>query len=174
MKTLSFDLPASDAQSISSAQLIYDVKESGSAQLAVNGTSVGELPGTATVPAQAGDPAQWVQRSIEVNPSLFKSGTNTITLTMAGNIGFDRLQFEFAYGGAAVVPPAPLPSLKSRGDLNGDGKIGPLDISRLLSKWASILAADLADADISAGPGNISSGKIDLYDVNIIMRIWAP
>ena len=55
-----------------------------------------------------------------------------------------------------------------------DGKIDIFDVSRLLSKWGSTNASDLAEADINAGPKNVSQGKIDLYDVNKMMANWLP
>lgn len=55
-----------------------------------------------------------------------------------------------------------------------DGKVNIYDTSRILSKWGSIVAADLAECDINAGPDNLSQSKIDLYDANLIMRNWLP
>jgi hypothetical protein len=72
-------------------------------------------------------------------------------------------------GGTPPPPPTYTP-----GDLNKDGKVNIFDVSILLSKWASILAVDLAEADINAGPNNISQGKIDLYDANKLMANWRP
>lgn len=65
-------------------------------------------------------------------------------------------------------------SLKSRGDLDGDGKIDIRDIAKLLSKWGSKDPQDLLDADISVGPGNVSQGEIDIYDANRLMANWTP
>ena len=36
--------------------------------------------------------------------------TNTITIDMNGNLAFDRLQFEFAYGGQAAAPLRAVPT----------------------------------------------------------------
>ncbi len=69
-------------------------------------------------------------------------------------------------------PPSPPSPLKSRGDLDGDGKIGILDITRLFTKWGSTVPADLTEADINPGPGGISAGKIDIYDANKLMANW--
>lgn len=69
--------------------------------------------------------------------------------------------------------PAPSP-VYAAGDLNKDGKVNIYDVSILLSKWGSVNAADLTDCDINAGPGNISQGKIDLFDANKIMANWLP
>ncbi|MFH1423350.1 MAG: DUF4838 domain-containing protein [Candidatus Nealsonbacteria bacterium] len=66
------------------------------------------------------------------------------------------------------------------GDISGttagqrDGKIDTYDISRMFSKWGSVIAADLQDCDINVGPADISQGKIDLYDANLMMRNWQP
>ena len=64
------------------------------------------------------------------------------------------------------------PTLKSRGDLNDDGKIDLFDISRLLTKWGSTKLEDLLEADINAGPNNISQGVIDIFDANRLMANW--
>jgi hypothetical protein len=58
------------------------------------------------------------------------------------------------------------------GDLNRDGRVNILDVSRLLSKWGSVLAADLKEGDISDGAGGSSSGKIDIFDANKLMANW--
>ncbi|MFH1423351.1 MAG: DUF4838 domain-containing protein [Candidatus Nealsonbacteria bacterium] len=71
-------------------------------------------------------------------------------------------------------PGAPTPPVYVAGDLNKDGKVNLFDISILLSKWGSIVSADLQECDINAGPSNISQGKIDLYDANLLMRNWQP
>ena len=97
-KGLQFDLPPSDATGIARAQLVYDTRGNGKATLALNGTSVGSLPGAATV--RAAPPDQWVQRSIELDPRAIKAGANSITVTMAGDVQFDRLQIELDYDSA--------------------------------------------------------------------------
>lgn len=110
-KTLTFDLPSEDASGISHAQLIYDIKKKGSASLTVNGGNVGDMQKWTTVGyPQSKDVTQWVQRSVEINTSLLKSGTNVITISMSGNVAFDRLQFELGYGGISSPQPSPLPS----------------------------------------------------------------
>lgn len=117
-KTLSFDLSAQDAVGISRAQLIYDTKLPGSATLKVNGTLVGALLNDTTIPYSAGtnDETIWAQRSIDVSPSLFRVGTNTITVDMSGGIMFDRLQFEFAYGSAGPsLPTVAIPAVTPQG-----------------------------------------------------------
>ncbi|MFH1423880.1 MAG: DUF4838 domain-containing protein [Candidatus Nealsonbacteria bacterium] len=73
---------------------------------------------------------------------------------------------------ASEIPPPP--PIYTPGDLNKDGKVNIFDVSILLSRWGSTNAADLQEADISAGPGNISQSKVDLYDANLMMRNWLP
>jgi len=96
-QTLTFELPASDAQGIARAQLIFDIRENGSGTLEVNGVNVGAMPDKSTAPGLNQD-TEWAQRSIVVDPSLLQPGQNTIKVTMSGNVGFDRLHFELAYG----------------------------------------------------------------------------
>jgi len=64
------------------------------------------------------------------------------------------------------------PPTYTPGDLNRDGKVDLYDVSILLSRWGSTNPTDLAEADINAGPNNVSQGKIDLYDANVLMRNW--
>ena len=54
-----------------------------------------------------------------------------------------------------------------------DGKVDVNDVSRLFSKWNSIRAEDLAEADINGSKG-ATDGKIDLYDANKLMANWSP
>lgn len=54
-----------------------------------------------------------------------------------------------------------------------DGIIDIFDVSRLLSKWGSTNSTDLLEADINAGPNNISQGKIDIFDANRLMANWS-
>lgn len=66
------------------------------------------------------------------------------------------------------------------GDISGptagvrDGKVNIFDLSRMMSKWGSTDAQDLAEVDINPGPGNVSKGKIDIYDANRMMANWLP
>ena len=85
------------------AQFVYDIRsfgEAGTATLSVNGTQVGPLPGPATVEAVAG--AEWVHRSIDVNPALLQPGMNNVVINLQGFVHLDRLQMELAY---ATLPP---------------------------------------------------------------------
>ena len=68
----------------------------------------------------------------------------------------------------------PPPPTYVSGDLNKDGKVNIYDVSILLSKWGSVVSADLTECDINSGPGNVSQGKIDLFDANKIMANWLP
>ncbi len=94
----------------------------------------------------------------------FKNGVFTDTV--------DNIASLAACDSAPEPPPPPPPTLKSRGDLDGDGKIGILDITRLFTKWGSTVLADLAEADINPGPGGVSLGRIDIYDANKLMANW--
>jgi hypothetical protein len=96
-KTLSFELPAADATGIARAQLVYDIRESGSVTVAVNGKSLGTLPRTDTVPAALNEDTHWVERSVDVDPALLKAGTNTVTFHLEGMVALDRMHFELAY-----------------------------------------------------------------------------
>lgn len=98
-KSLSLNLPSESVKGIANAQLVYDIKREGYATLYVNGKKIGKMPEWKTVSyPKANDAQQWVQRSIKVEPSILKEGTNEIRIEMSGNVGFDRLQFEFGYG----------------------------------------------------------------------------
>jgi len=66
------------------------------------------------------------------------------------------------------------PTATDTSEQKRDGKIDINDVSRMHSKWGSTRAADLAEADINAGPGNVSSGTIDIYDANKLMANWTP
>jgi len=63
--------------------------------------------------------------------------------------------------------------LTKLGDLTRDGKVSILDVSLLLSRWNSILQADLDVADVN-GPQGLPDGKIDIYDANKMMANWGP
>ncbi|OHA74113.1 MAG: hypothetical protein A2940_00475 [Candidatus Wildermuthbacteria bacterium RIFCSPLOWO2_01_FULL_48_29] len=65
-------------------------------------------------------------------------------------------------------------SATAASEIKGDGRIDINDVSRLFSKWNSVRAEDLAEADINPGPANISLNKIDIYDVNKMMANWSP
>lgn len=110
-KTLSFNLPSEDAIGITHAQLIYDIRYNGTATLSLNGTTVpGDLLTQSSVPGhETNGEKHWVQRSKEVDPSLFKAGENTIIIASTGQVMMDRLQFEFGYGQGAAVTGAPTP-----------------------------------------------------------------
>jgi hypothetical protein len=53
-----------------------------------------------------------------------------------------------------------------------DARINIHDVSRMLSKFGSTDFTDLTEADINAGPGGVSSGKIDIFDANKLMANW--
>ena len=64
------------------------------------------------------------------------------------------------------------PTANESAEQKRDGRINIFDVSRLLSKWGKTGVTDLAEADINAGPANISLNKIDLYDANKLMSNW--
>lgn len=66
------------------------------------------------------------------------------------------------------------PGVTESSEQKRDGKIDIFDFSRLLTKRDSVVPADLAEADINAGPNSISQGKIDIYDANKLMANWTP
>jgi len=88
---------------ISNAQLVYDIKwdnrTSDSVTLTVNGNFIGVMPGVKSldfglVPEER---ETYVQRSLDVNPSYFLAGQNSITIDLQGRSQLDRLHFELAY-----------------------------------------------------------------------------
>lgn len=95
-RSLSLNLEQQDLPGIVHAQLVYDTRGDGTANLTVNGAPVGLMPGARTVPGAS--PEQWVRRSLEVPAALLRQGENTIALSMQGNVQMDRLQLEFGYG----------------------------------------------------------------------------
>jgi hypothetical protein len=100
--TLSFDRPplGSPAQ----AKLVYDIRsfgELGTADLVVNGQPAGQLPPPESVPGAIF--AEWVHRSIDIDPALLQSGSNTIAIHLDGAVHLDRLQMELSYNGTNSV-----------------------------------------------------------------------
>jgi hypothetical protein len=80
------------------AQFVYDIRSlggTGTARLSVNGVDAGELRSAASVAAAAG--AEWVHRSIDVDPSLLRAGINDLRIDLAGIVQLDRMQFELSY-----------------------------------------------------------------------------
>jgi hypothetical protein len=78
---------------------VYDIKSvggAGTARLSVNGHDLGELPSAKSV-AAAVDP-EWVHRSIEIDPTLLRGGTNDVHIALAGIVQLDRMQMELSYG----------------------------------------------------------------------------
>jgi hypothetical protein len=66
------------------------------------------------------------------------------------------------------------PAATESSEQKRDGKVNIYDLSRLCSKWESTKTTDLQECDISPGPNNISRGKIDFYDADLLMRNWLP
>ena len=103
--TLQFDEPQQRGTP-ARVQLVYDTRSLGgvgTAVLSVNGSKVGELPPSATVPA-AGD-QEWVHRSLDIDPSLLHVGTNDLRIDLQGIVQLDRLHVELSYN----TPPPPRP-----------------------------------------------------------------
>lgn len=83
------------------ARLIYDIKDTGTATLHVNGTTVGPMPRTSSIrytpQAENGVGLEWVHRSIDIPPGLLHEGANQIRVSLVGNLAMDRLHLEFAH-----------------------------------------------------------------------------
>ena len=95
--SLAFDKPMFGTPS--RVQLVYDIRsfgELGTAQLSINGQSVGQLPTPESVPGATF--AEWVHRSIDIDPSLLQTGTNNIAIALDGAVHLDRLHVELSYG----------------------------------------------------------------------------
>src|ERR1044071_525716 len=100
--TLSFDRPSLGVPA--QAKLVYDIRsfgEVGTADLVVNGQAAGQLPPPESVPGAVF--AEWVHRSIDVDPALLQSGSNSIVIHLEGAVHLDRLQMELSYDGANSV-----------------------------------------------------------------------
>jgi hypothetical protein len=94
--SLSVELP--DLAGATSARFVYDIIRSpseGVAMLAINGVSAGVLPKASTVRTAQTD--HWTRRSIEVPLSALRSGANTVTIDLSGDVRIDRLQLELGY-----------------------------------------------------------------------------
>jgi hypothetical protein len=105
---LKFELPSLGIPA--RAQLLYDIRsfgEEGVAILSVNGQVVGKLPPPESVEAAVG--AEWVHRSIEIDPALLRTGFNDVTIALEGAVHLDRLQMEMSY----TVRPPRLPFVRS-------------------------------------------------------------
>ncbi|MGZ4810413.1 MAG: hypothetical protein ACXVJT_02415 [Thermoanaerobaculia bacterium] len=42
--------------------------------------------------------AEWVRRSIDVDPALLRAGSNDVRVDLAGIVQLDRMQIELSYG----------------------------------------------------------------------------
>ena len=84
------------------AVFVYDIRSlggPGTAHLTINGNDAGTLPSAATVPAAIGE--EWVHRSLEVDPSLLRAGTNDVRIDLTGTVQLDRMQVELSYAAPA-------------------------------------------------------------------------
>jgi hypothetical protein len=80
-------------------QFLYDIRSvggTGTARLSINGRDVGELPPASSVASAVG--AEWVHRSIDVDPALLRTGSNDVRVDLAGTVQLDRMQIELSYG----------------------------------------------------------------------------
>ena len=97
--TLHFDEP--QRGSPAHAQFVYDIRSlggPGTARLSINGRDAGTLPAASTVAAAVGE--EWVHRSMDVDPSLLRAGSNDVRIDLDGTIQLDRMQMELSYDGA--------------------------------------------------------------------------
>lgn len=80
------------------AKLVYDIRSvggPGTAHLTINGHDAGDLLGGDTV-AGALD-AEWRHRSVDIDTSLLRMGTNSVHIQIDGVVQLDRLQIELSY-----------------------------------------------------------------------------
>lgn len=101
-------------------------------------------------------------------PAGLPQGVYNITLQRADGESLPIAQATFV-----VTKPGDFWSpIASEGDLQvRDGKVTIEDLSRFLSAyWQSEGAT--SEGDINLGPGNVSEGKIDIYDLNTLMVNW--
>src|SRR5687767_12456819 len=79
-------------------QFVYDIRSlggTGTARLFINGLDAGVLPPASSVAGAVG--AEWVHRSIDVDPSLLRSGSNDLRIDLAGTVQLDRMHIELSY-----------------------------------------------------------------------------
>jgi len=91
------------------AQLVYDIRsfgDVGTAFLSINGQAVGQLPPPESVEGAVF--AEWVHRSIDINPALLHAGSNDVSIELGGAVHLDRLQMELSY---ETVPQSRRPSV---------------------------------------------------------------
>jgi hypothetical protein len=86
-------------------QFVYDIRSlnatgPSAVRLLVNDRKAGELLPASSVAGAVG--AEWVHRSIDINPSLLRLGTNTVRLDLTGTVQLDRMHIELSY---ATAPP---------------------------------------------------------------------
>ena len=65
------------------------------------------------------------------------------------------------------------PGASSSDDQVRDGKVTIEDLSRFLTNfWQKTDAASIDEGDVNFGLGDVSKGKVDIYDLNKIMANW--
>jgi hypothetical protein len=104
---LRFDMPTFAAPPPARVQFVYDIRNLGgnglgTARLLINDRKAGELPPASTVAGVAG--AEWVHRSIDIDPALLRRGANSVHLDLAGNVQLDRMHVELSYATPSNVP----------------------------------------------------------------------
>ncbi len=80
------------------AQLVYDIRSvggTGTAIFTINGTKAGVLPPAASVPGAIGQ--EWVHRSMDIDVSLVRFGTNNVRIDLQGTVQLDRMHVELSY-----------------------------------------------------------------------------
>ncbi|MGD9755809.1 MAG: hypothetical protein AB7W59_32855, partial [Acidimicrobiia bacterium] len=89
------DIPAEELRGVRSVRLVYDIFRSpseGTGTVSVNGQAAGTLVRASTVGAV--ETNAWARRSIELPPGAVVAGTNTVTVSLSGDVRLDRLQLE--------------------------------------------------------------------------------
>ncbi|MES2295532.1 MAG: hypothetical protein V4582_00750 [Pseudomonadota bacterium] len=104
-KELNVDIDSADAAA-ALAQLVYDIKGRGWAQLTVNGTVVGAMPSMGAMRYYAQQAPndngfdvldEYAHRAMRIPPGLLRAGANTIRLDLNGEVILDRLHLEFSH-----------------------------------------------------------------------------
>ena len=82
------------------AMLVYDIRGRGKAELSVNGTFVGRLPGEDSLRYFQGpyaESGEWARRSLDIPRGALKAGKNELSFSLSPAIGMERLVLEFMH-----------------------------------------------------------------------------